>query len=113
MLHPAHFELQHNVLQVPDLWKAVSYPSESTLAPWLSEFDARMHFVGGWLYNGLPKVIWLPGLFDPLAFITAVQQRHARQHSVAIDALDLAVVVTPHNAARAVAEVRSIIATST
>lgn len=96
-------------MQVPDLWKAASYPFESSLAGWLSDFDARMRFVGGWLYDGLPRVMWLPGLFDPLAFITAVQQRHARRHSVAIDTLGFEVIVTPHSAAQQVVEVCTLL----
>lgn len=32
-----------------------------------------------WLKNGTPNAYWMPGLFFPQGFLTAVLQSHARQ----------------------------------
>jgi dynein heavy chain len=93
-------------MQVPEQWLQLAYPSHLTsLTPWLKDLKARIEFIGSWLYDGPPKAIWFPGLFDPRPFLTAVLQKHARLHGIAIDTLDFDIQATTFASAAAIAEV--------
>ena len=53
----------------------------------MANFKARMDFMASWLYDGEPPAFWLPGLFFPQGFLTAVLQNHARKKAIPIDRL--------------------------
>ena len=80
-------------LQVPVTWSAAAYPSHAGLHDWLANLSRRVAFVARWLARGRPPSVWLPGLFSPAAFLTAVLQRHSRMHGVALEGLTLGVEV--------------------
>lgn len=59
-------------LQVPELWKGVSYPSLRPLGSYLSDLYKRLDMLAGWAAAGRPPaVFWLPGFFFVQSFLTA------------------------------------------
>ncbi|PNG65712.1 Dynein heavy chain 6, axonemal, partial [Tetrabaena socialis] len=85
--------LLHN--RVPDAWRRASYPSTKPLAAWVRDFRARVDALHTWLVRGQPPAFWLPGLFFPQGFVTAVLQIHARRTRLPIDRLALGFRVLP------------------
>ncbi|KAK9815239.1 hypothetical protein WJX72_000483 [[Myrmecia] bisecta] len=73
--------------RVPELWARVAYPSLMPLAAWTRDLQDRCAFVDRWLRSGQPASFWLPALFYPQGFLTAVLQNHARMTHIAIDRL--------------------------
>jgi dynein heavy chain len=73
--------------QVPDLWRARSYPSLKPLASYVAHLNKRLAMLERWYEKGKPVVFWLPGFFFTQSFCTAVKQNYARKHSYAIDTL--------------------------
>ncbi|KAG1695800.1 hypothetical protein DVH05_019139 [Phytophthora capsici] len=82
--------------RVPDSWLAAACPSRRSLAPWLANLQQRIAQLQEWvgLAPDLPLVLWLPGLFNPQAFLTAVLQTAARKHNVELDSLRITADVT-------------------
>jgi dynein heavy chain len=73
---------------VPRAWQAVSYPSLRSLGAWVADLGDRARFLRAWCAEpnqSLPKVTWLPGLFAPKSFLTAVQQFTALRNGWALD----------------------------
>ena len=64
--------------QVPNNWKAVSYPSLKVLSLWYPDLIERVATMDKWLKEGNPASYWLPGMFFPQGFMTGVLQTHAR-----------------------------------
>lgn len=61
-----------HVLQVPELWKGVSYPSLRPLGSYLSDLYKRLDMLATWAAAGKPPaVFWLPGFFFVQSFLTA------------------------------------------
>jgi dynein heavy chain len=57
---------------VPELWKAVSYPSLRPLGSYLADLYKRLDMLAGWAAAGQPPaVFWLPGFFFVQSFLTA------------------------------------------
>jgi dynein heavy chain len=80
--------------EVPKEWSKAAYPSLKGLAGWTEDLKNRLLFVDDWrrqITDGAESkdlpIFWLGGLFFPQGFLTAVLQRHAREHSLPIDAL--------------------------
>ncbi|KAL4106224.1 hypothetical protein PRIC1_004278 [Phytophthora ramorum] len=82
--------------RVPDNWLAAACPSRRSLAPWLANLQQRIAQLQEWVGSApeLPLVLWLPGLFNPQAFLTAVLQTAARKHNVELDSLRITADVT-------------------
>ncbi|KAG2533277.1 hypothetical protein JM18_000527 [Phytophthora kernoviae] len=82
--------------RVPDNWLAAACPSRRSLAPWLANLQQRIAQLQEWISSApdLPLVLWLPGLFNPQAFLTAVLQTAARKHGVELDSLRITADVT-------------------
>lgn len=60
------------IVQVPDLWKRVSYPSLRPLGSYLSDLYRRLDMLSSWAAAGKPpSVFWLPGFFFVQSFLTA------------------------------------------
>jgi len=74
--------------QVPGMWEEKAYPSLKPLASWVTDFIARIHMINEWIQKGEPVSFWIPGLFFPQGFMTAVLQNHARKTQIAIDRLN-------------------------
>ena len=71
---------------VPGGWGKVAYPSLRPLGAWVTDLLARVQQLVDWTADlTLPKVTWLPGLFNPQSFLTAVMQTTARRNDWPLD----------------------------
>jgi dynein heavy chain len=74
--------------RVPDLWKAVAYPSVKPLASWVQDLVDRLAFLQKWIdTKKRPNVFWISGFFFTQSFLTGNRQNFARRHAIAIDLL--------------------------
>lgn len=82
--------------RVPESWLAAASPSRQSLSSWLSTLQHRIAQLQEWVGSApdLPLVLWLPGLFNPQAFLTAVLQTAARKKNIELDSLRITVDVT-------------------
>ncbi|KAI5106110.1 dynein heavy chain 11, axonemal, partial [Silurus meridionalis] len=81
--------------RVPESWIRLTYPSTNTLAQWFSDVLSQCRELDTWTQDFvLPAVVWLPGLFSPQAFLTAVMQSIARKNKWPLDKMALSVDVT-------------------
>jgi dynein heavy chain len=81
--------------KVPGTWNKVAYPSMRALASWLSDMLARQRQLEAWTADlSTPKCTWLPGMFNPQAFLTAVMQVTARKNELPLDRLTTLTDVT-------------------
>lgn len=74
--------------RVPRAWEKIAYPSLRILGAWVSDLGDRARYLLMWCAEpnlSLPKVTWLPGLFAPKTFLTAVQQFTAHRNGWALD----------------------------
>ncbi|KAJ8253035.1 hypothetical protein GJAV_G00208400 [Gymnothorax javanicus] len=80
---------------VPNTWTKLAFPSTLGLAQWYSDVLLRCRELDGWTQDlALPCVVWLPGLFNPQSFLTAVMQSLARKNEWPLDKMNLTVDVT-------------------
>nr|XP_019948992.1 PREDICTED: dynein heavy chain 11, axonemal [Paralichthys olivaceus] len=80
---------------VPGSWARLAYPSTKTLAQWFGDLIISCHELDSWTQDFvLPAVVWLPGLFNPQSFLTAVLQSIARKNQWPLDKMTLTVDVT-------------------
>ena len=71
---------------VPASWRNLAYPSLRPLGSWLANLLARVQQLNEWTADmGVPKVVWLSGLFNPQSFLTAVMQTTARRNDWPLD----------------------------
>lgn len=82
--------------RVPPSWQAASVPSLRPLGSWISNLVQRHTQLSEWADDplSLPSSVWLPGLFNPVAFLAAVLQVAARKAGWALDATTLVTEVT-------------------
>jgi dynein heavy chain len=81
--------------KVPANWHARAWPCLRPLASWLSDVLQRYRQLEAWTADlSTPKVTWLPGLFNPQAFLTAVMQVTARKNELPLDRLATVVEVS-------------------
>lgn len=82
--------------RVPDTWAAAAYPSLRPLPSWLTNLNHRHSQLLEWSMDlsALPRSVWLSGLFNPQAFLTAVMQVTARKNGWPLDATVLVTEVT-------------------
>lgn len=74
--------------KVPRAWEKAAYPSRRALGAWVADLGDRSRHLREWCLEphlSLPKVTWLPGLFAPKSFLTAVQQFTANRNGWALD----------------------------
>ncbi|EFC49517.1 axonemal dynein heavy chain beta [Naegleria gruberi] len=72
--------------QVPARWEKVAYPSVKPLSLWFEDLIKRVRQLEEWSSElTLPKVLWLSGLFNPMAFLTAIMQTSARKNGFPLD----------------------------
>ena len=80
---------------VPPGWRKVAYASLKGLVPWWSDMQERVNQLTDWSDTLiLPKSVWIPGLFNANAFLTAVNQVTARREGLPLDTMDTLVDVT-------------------
>nr|KAJ3400405.1 Dynein heavy chain 17, axonemal [Polyrhizophydium stewartii] len=93
-----HMELLMNSLylnEVPARWEKLAYPSLQPLGAWYGDLLLRIKELEAWVAEfNLPSVVWLPGLFNPQSFLTAIMQTTARKNEWPLDRMVLTVDVT-------------------
>ncbi|KAK9808985.1 hypothetical protein WJX72_007373 [[Myrmecia] bisecta] len=71
---------------VPGSWALLAYPSLRPLGSWLLNLLQRVAQLTDWTADmGVPKSVWLSGLFNPQSFLTAVMQTTARRNDWPLD----------------------------
>ena len=82
--------------RVPKVWEVLAYSSLRSLGSWLADLLQRISQLNDWVNNpgDTPVVTWLPGLFNPQSFLTAVLQISAQSQSLELDKLTLLTEVT-------------------
>ncbi|KAJ3364693.1 hypothetical protein GGF32_001332 [Allomyces javanicus] len=79
---------------VPASWEKLAYPSLNPLAAWYADLLQRIKELEAWVAEfQLPAVVWLPGLFNPQSFLTAIMQTTARKNEWPLDRMVLTVEV--------------------
>jgi len=72
--------------RVNDSWLKLAYPSLKSLSSWFADLLQRVTQLGAWAGGReLLKSIWISGLFNPMAFLTAVMQVTARAKGLPLD----------------------------
>ncbi|KAA0166994.1 hypothetical protein FNF28_02917 [Cafeteria roenbergensis] len=67
-------------------WEALAWPSAKNLTSWNLDLQRRVEQLSVWTTDLVtPRSMWLPGLFNPMAFLTAIMQVTARQTGLALD----------------------------
>ncbi|KAJ3090810.1 hypothetical protein HK102_002597 [Quaeritorhiza haematococci] len=81
--------------EIPARWEKLAYPSMQGLAGWYADLLLRIKELESWVAEfQLPSVVWLPGLFNPQSFLTAIMQTTARKSEWPLDRMVLTVDVT-------------------
>ena len=76
--------------KVPETWAVVAFASLRPLGSWFKNLLERAMQLSDWaLELQVPKSVWLAGLFNPTAFLTAVMQAVALAWSYDLDAMFL------------------------
>jgi dynein heavy chain len=80
---------------VPPGWGVILGPSTKPLAAWFVDVSERFKFLESWSGEmSLPGTVWLGGLFNPQAFLTAISQQTARKNEWPLDKVVLTVDMT-------------------
>jgi len=76
-------------------WEKKAWPSKKGLQSWFLELLRRVEQLERWSSELLrPLCLWLPGLFNPMAFLTAIMQVTARQTGEPLDKMVVATDIT-------------------
>jgi len=82
-------ELMMNALaaqKVPLRWSKLAWASRAGLGIWFADLLARQGQLASWTGDlALPKVSWLSGFFNPMAFLVAVMQVASRRNDWALN----------------------------
>ncbi|CAM9743060.1 unnamed protein product [Ectocarpus sp. 13 AM-2016] len=78
------------------LWERHAWPSRKTLSSWLADLVERVGLLRRWTakLSTLPNPLWLPGLFNPTAFLTALKQVTSRKLGLPLDKITVETRVT-------------------
>jgi dynein heavy chain len=70
-----------------------------TLSGWYADVLRRHEQLSAWTAGAVatPNSVWLPGLFNPKAFLTAVMQTYARARGLPLDVMRFVTDVTDKN----------------
>ena len=80
---------------VPPNWGVILGPSTKPLGAWFTDVLDRVKFLEAWIGDfALPSTVWLGGLFNPQAFLTAISQATARKNEWPLDKVVLTIDVT-------------------
>jgi dynein heavy chain len=81
--------------RVPDGWTKVAYASLKLLGDWFANMLQRVEQLLIWTdAMKTPPSLWLSGLFNPMAFVTAVMQVTSRLHTIPLDSITTRTEVT-------------------
>ena len=73
-------------------WEKLAWWSLKDLPTWYDDLLLRVKLLHAWTEDfTLPQTMWLPGLFNPMAFVTAVTQVTARKTKNPLDAMTIEV----------------------
>eukprot|EP00929_Paragymnodinium_shiwhaense_P050232 TRINITY_DN25303_c0_g2_i1.p1 TRINITY_DN25303_c0_g2~~TRINITY_DN25303_c0_g2_i1.p1 ORF type:complete len:2248 (-),score=601.64 TRINITY_DN25303_c0_g2_i1:355-7038(-) len=73
-------------LRVDSSWQKYAYPSLKSLRAWFADLLRRQTQLAKWTNQRvLPFTVWISGLFNAMAFLTAVMQVTARERSLPLD----------------------------
>ena len=76
-------------------WEKSAWPSKKSLNSWFADLLKRVNELKKWSDNlVLPYSLWVPGLFNPTAFLTAIKQVTARSRSLPLDKMAVETHVT-------------------
>jgi len=76
--------------RVPAAWATVAYPSLKSLGAWFVDLLQRVETLTPWMESlETPVVVWISGLFNPMAYITAILQYTARKTSLPLDQMEV------------------------
>jgi len=81
--------------RVCPLWVKYSYPSLKNLGAWFADALLRAAQLQGWIDGSgcpsktVPKSLWISGLFNSMAYITAILQVTARTSGEALDQMEI------------------------
>eukprot|EP00501_MAST-03F_sp_TOSAG23-6_P000341 GSMAST32.ASY1.ANO1.348.1 assembled CDS len=80
---------------VPNRWKVLAYASLRSLTGWIVDLNKRIEILHKIVDSNLelPPVTWLPGLFSPQSFLTAILQRSAKKSHRELDKLGIDTII--------------------
>merc|ERR1719240_1477034 len=78
-------------------WEKHAWPSRKPLEAWFNDLLKRQQQLRGWQETlELPFSLWLPALFNPTAFLTAIKQVVARRSQLPLDKMAVETHVTSY-----------------
>jgi len=81
--------------RVAPSWEAKAYPSKKSMSVWFLDLLSRVEQLKGWSDTLItPVSVWITGLFNPMAYITAILQTTARAEQLPLDQMDIFTDVT-------------------
>jgi len=82
--------------KVPTCWQKHAYPSQRSLSSWLADLQRRISQLQEWSStpSEIPLAIWLPGLFNPQSFLTAIMQTTSKKNGIELDKLAIITDIT-------------------
>ena len=81
-------------------WERLAWASRKTLSSWFADLLQRRNQLLEWSRSlVLPYSVWLPGLMNPTALLTAIKQVTARKRKLPLDGMSLDTHVTRMNRA--------------
>jgi len=76
--------------RVPSSWANNAYPSLKSLAPWFADLLSRNVQLVDWTRELItPATVWISGLFNPMAYVTAILQTTARKNDLPLDQMEV------------------------
>jgi dynein heavy chain len=76
-------------------WERLAWASRKNLATWFTDLLQRRNQLADWSKSlQLPFSIWLPGLVNPTALLTAIKQVTSRKKKLPLDSMSLDTHVT-------------------
>ncbi|ETN24826.1 hypothetical protein PPTG_01014 [Phytophthora nicotianae INRA-310] len=77
-------------------WERYAWWSRKSLSLWFADLLDRIQFLSNWTSEfRLPYSMWISGLFNPTAFLTAIKQCSARTHGIPLDSMAIETHITP------------------
>jgi len=73
--------------QVPAEWLACYSSAQTSFASWLQDLCDRVAQLDEWWHGTIPTSVWLPGLFNPRALVTAIVQLNGQACGLPLDAM--------------------------
>lgn len=78
-------------------WEKLAWPSNKSLVTWFADMRLRVSQLTSWSSSlELPMSMWMPGLFNPPAFLTAIQQVTARRTGLPLDRMTTTTYVSKY-----------------